>query len=296
MSVLRQQLIRELQLRRYSPRSQKQYVHSVRALAAYYRLPPDQLSPQQVQDYLLYLMQQRQLQWSTVNCVVAALKFFYGQTLKRSDIVLSIPARRTPRRLPEILSGEELQRLFAAATNLRERALLMTAYGGGLRITELVRLQIPDLDSQRGLIRVRSGKGDKDRYTLLSPRLIEELRNYWRRYRPALWLFPGYNPQQHLSHYTAWRIFTRAKHQAGISKEGSTHILRHSFATHLLEAGVDLRTIQILLGHSSIRSTARYLHVTRKIVDATPSPLELLDLSHLPSFATKEGSSCQPLS
>jgi integrase/recombinase XerD len=291
MSALRDQLLRELQLRRYAVSTQKHYVAAVRGLAAYHRLAPDQLSPQQVQDYLLHVMGQRQLCWNSVNSIVSGLKFFYGQTLKRSDIIWSIPQRRTPRRLPEIFSAEELQRLFAAAANLRDRALLMTTYGGGLRIGEVVRLQIRDIDSQRGMLRVRSGKGDKDRYTLLSPRLVEELRNYWRRYRPPLWLFPrkGKNAHQHLSLATAGRIFARARHKAGISKEGSMHLLRHSFATHLLEAGVDIRTIQILLGHSSIRSTAWYLHLTRKTLSKTQSPLDLLDWSQLPSLPPQEG-------
>jgi site-specific recombinase XerD len=290
MSALRDQLLRELQLRRYSVSTQKHYVTAVRGLAAYYRLAPDQLTPHQVQDYLLFVMQQRHLCWNSVNSIVSGLKFFYGQILKRSDIVLSIPERRTPRRLPEIFSAVELQRLFAAPANLRDRALLMITYGGGLRIGEAVCLQIPDIDSTRGMLRIRSGKGDKDRYTLLSPRLLEELRSYWRRYRPPLWLFPrkGKNAQKHLSQSTARRIFHRARHQAGIRKGGSMHVLRHSFATHLLEAGVDIRTIQILLGHSSIRSTAWYLHLTRKTLDKVQNPLELLDLSQLPSFAPKD--------
>jgi integrase/recombinase XerD len=294
MSALRQQLIRELQLRRYSRSTQKHYVSVVRGLAAFYRVAPDQLSARQVQDYLLHLMQERHLAWNSVNGIVSGLKFFYGQTLKRPDIVLAIPPRRTPRRLPEIFSAEELQRLFAAASSPRNRALLMTTYGGGLRIGEVVQLQISDLDSQRGMIRVRGGKGGKDRYTLLSSRLLEQLRAYWRIDRPAPWLFPGKNPQQHLALETARRIFERAKCKAGIAKGGNIHVLRHSFATHLLEAGVDLRTIQILLGHSSIRSTVWYLHLTRKTLDATQSPLDLLDLSHLPSFAHQEGPSCQP--
>jgi site-specific recombinase XerD len=295
MGLLREQLLRELQLRRYSQSTQKHYVSAVHGLAAYYRVAPDQLSARQVQDYLLYLMQERQLGWNTVNTIVSGLKLFYSQVLKRPDILLSIPQRRTPRRLPEIFSAQELQRLFAAAANPRDRALLMTTYSGGLRIGEVVRLQIRDIDSQRRMLRVRSGKGDKDRYTLLSGRLLEELRDYWRCYRPPLWLFSRKNhPQEHLSQETARRIFERAKRKAGVVKGGSIHILRHSFATHLLEAGVDIRTIQILLGHSSIRSTVWYLHLTRKTLDATQSPLDLLDLSHLPSFTHQEGSSCQP--
>jgi len=287
-------MLRELRLRRYSPSTQKHYVNAVYGLTAYYRLPPDRLSATQVQDYVLYLMQERRLEWNSVNSIVSGLKFFYGQTLKRPDMALAIPARRTPRRLPEIFSAQELQRLFAAATNPRDRALLMTTYSAGLRASEVVGLQIPDIDSQRRMLRVRSGKGDKDRYTVLSGRLLEELRAYWRSARPPLWLFPGDNPQQHLSYYTVRRIFVSAKRQAGIVKGGSIHILRHSFATHLLEAGVDIRTIQLLLGHNSIRSTVWYLHLTRKTLDATQSPLDLLDWSHLRSFATQEGSSCRP--
>ena len=294
MSPLRELLLRELQLRRYSVSTQKHYVSAVRGLAAHYRVSPDQLSPTQVQDYLLHLMQQRQLKWNTVNATVSGLKFFYGQVLKRPDILLSIPQRRTPRRLPEIYSAQELQRLFATARDIRGRVLLMTIYGGGLRIGDVIPLQVADIDSQRRMIRVRGSKGDKDRYTLLSNRLLQELRAYWKIHRPPLWLFPGKDPKEHLSSGTARRIFQYAKNKAGIVKGGSVHILRHSFATHLLEAGVDLRTIQILLGHSSIRSTVWYLHLTRKTLDATQNPLDLLDLSHLPSFTPKEGSSCQP--
>jgi integrase/recombinase XerD len=294
MSPLREQLLRELQLRRYSQSTQKHYVSAVYGLAAHYRVSPDQLSAAQIQDYLLYLMQQRHLNWNTVNTIVSGLKFFYTHTLKRPDIILAIPQRRTPRRLPEIFSAQELQRLFAAAGDIRDRVLLMTTYGGGLRIGDVVHLQIRDIDSQRRMLRVRGSKGDKDRYTLLSGRLLEELRAYWKIHRPPLWLFPGKDPNQHLSSATARRIFEQAKNKAGIVKGGSIHILRHSFATHLLEAGVHLRTIQLLLGHSSIRSTVWYLHLTRKTLDATQNPLDLLDLSNLPSFAQKEGSSCQP--
>ncbi len=293
MGALRDQLIRELQLRRYALSTQKAYVRAVHGLAAYYRRPPDQLSLHQVQDYVLYLMQQCDLNWNTVNSIVSGLKFFYRHTVKRPDIVLSIPQRRTPRRLPEIFSGQEVERLFAAAANPRDRALLMTTYGSGLRVGEVVQLQIRDIDSQRHMLRVRSGKRDKDRYALLSTPLLEELRNYWRIYRPPLWLFSGHNLEQHLSPDTARRIFQRAKHKAGITKGGSMHVLRHSFATHLLETKNDVRTIQVLLGHSSIRSTAWYLQLTQKTLDATRSPLDLLDLSHLPSFAPKEESSCQ---
>jgi integrase/recombinase XerD len=294
MGVLREQLLRELRLRRYSESTQKHYVEAVRGLAAYYLVAPDQLTAEQVRGYLLYLMEERQLEWNSVNSIVSGLKFFYSQTLQRPDIILSIPKRRTPQRLPEIFSAVELQRLFAAAENPRDRALLLTTYGGGLRVGEVVRLQIPDIDSQRRMLHVRRGKRDKDRYTLLSARLLQELRSYWKINQPPLWLFPGRNAQQHLDQSSARRIFERTKSKAGISKVGSIHALRHSFATHLLEAHVDLRTIQLLMGHSSIRSTVWYLRLTRKTLDATQSPLDLLDLTHLPAFAQQEGRSCQP--
>jgi integrase/recombinase XerD len=291
MGVLRDRMIRELQLRRYAAATQKAYLEAVRGLAKYFMIAPDQLTAQQVQDYLLYLMTERKLQWNTVNTIVSGLTFFFTQTLKRPDIALAIPARRTPRWLPEIYSAEELQRLFAAAPPGKPRALLMTTYGGGLRVSEVIRLQVTDIDSQRRMVRVARGKRDKDRYTLLSARLLDELRAYWKIDRPRPWLFPGRHPQRPLSDEAARALFSQAKAKAGIHKGGSIHILRHCFATHLLEAHVDLRTIQILMGHSSITSTAYYLHLTRKTLDQTQNPLDLLDLSHLP--AVQEVPSCQ---
>jgi site-specific recombinase XerD len=283
--MLRDRMIRELRLRRFAPATEKAYLEAVRGLAKHFRIPPDQLTAHQVQDYLLYLMTERRLQWNTVNTIASGLKFFYSQTVKRPDVILAIPRRRNPRRLPEIFSAEELQRLFAAASNLKHRALLMTTYAGGLRVSEVIRLQVTDIDSQRRMIRVAHGKRDKDRYTLLSERLLTELRTYWKAERPRPWLFPGKNPQRPMDDNTAREIFHQAKAKAGIHKAGSIHVLRHSFATHLLEAGVDLRTIQILLGHSSITSTVYYLHLTRKKLDATQNPLDLLDLSQLPACA-----------
>lgn len=292
MGMLRDRMIRELRLRRFAPATEKAYLEAVRGLAKHFRIPPDQLTARQVQDYLLHLMTERHLQWNTVNTIASGLKFFYSQTLKRPDIALAMPRRRNPRRLPEIFSAEELQRLFAAASNLKHRALLMTTYGGGLRVREVIRLQVTDIDSQRRMIRVSHGKRDKDRYTLLSERLLTELRSYWQAYRPRPWLFPGKDPQRPMDDNTAREIFNQAKAKAGIHKGGSIHVLRHSFATHLLEAGVDLRTIQILLGHSSITTTVCYLHLTRKSLEATQNPLDLLDLSQLPACA--EVPPCQP--
>jgi integrase/recombinase XerD len=292
MGVLRDQMIRELRLRRYASATQKTYLEAVVGLTKHFRIAPDQLSAKQVQDYLLYLMMERKLHWNTVNTICSGLTFFYTQTLKRPDVAAAMPLRRTPRQLPEILSAEELQGLFAAADNQQHRALLMTTYGGGLRVSEVVKLRPRDIDSQRMMIRVVAGKRARDRYTLLSVRLLEELRAYWRAYRPVTWLFPSRNPERPFNDDKAREVFNRAKAKAGIRKAGSIHLLRHCFATHLLEAGVDLRTIQILMGHGSIDSTVWYLHVTRKKLDATQNPLDLLDLSGLHNF--QEVLACQP--
>jgi integrase/recombinase XerD len=292
MGVLRDRMIRELQLRRLAPATQKTYLEAVAGLTKHFGIAPDQLTAHQVQDYLLYLMTERRLQWNTVNTIVSGLTFFYTQTLRRPDIALAMPSRRTPRCLPEILSAAELEALFAASDNQQHRALLMTTYAAGLRVSEVVRLRPQDIDSQRMMIRIVRAKRARDRYSLLSARLLEELRAYWRVGRPRTWLFPGRNPDRPFSDDKARELFNRAKAKAGIRKGGSIHVLRHCFATHLLEAGVDLRTIQILMGHSSITSTAWYLHLTRKTLERTRSPLDLLDLSHLPSFA--EVLPCQP--
>ena len=281
MGALRDQMIRELRLRRYAPATQKAYLEAVVGLTKYFRIAPDRLSARQVQDYLLYLMMERKLRWNTVNTICSGLTFFYTQTVKRLDVAAAMPLRRTPRQLPEILSGDELIALFAAVGNPQHRALLMTTYGGGLRVSEVVKLRPCDIDSQRMMIRVVAGKRGKDRYTLLSVRLLEELRGYWRAYRPLGWLFPGRRPEKPFNDDKAREVFNRAKAKAGIRKAGSIHLLRHCFATHLLEAGVDLRTIQILMGHASINSTVLYLHLTRKKLDATQNPLDLLDLSGL---------------
>lgn len=292
MGVLRERMIRELQLRHFAAATQKAYLESVVGLTKHFGIAPDQLTAHQVQDYVLYLMTERHLQWNSVNTIVSGLTFFYSKTLHRADVALALPSRRVPRHLPEILSAAELEALFAAADNPQHRALLMTAYAGGLRVSEVVRLRPADIDSQRMMIRIVNGKRAKDRYTLLSPRLLDELRAYWKAYRPNRWLFPGFRPERPFSDDKARTVYNQAKVKAGIRKGGSIHVLRHCFATHLLEAGVDLRTIQILMGHSSISSTTWYLHLTRKALAKTRSPLDLLDLSHLPSF--QEVPPCPP--
>jgi len=278
MGALREQMVKEMQLRRLAANTQEAYVRAVVGLAKYHGRSPDVLSGTEVRDYLHHLMTERRMNWSSVNVAAAGIRFLYGQVLGHEEIGRMIPPRRTPKRLPEVLSTDELRRLFAAANNLKHRVLLMTAYGAGLRVSELVRLKVPDIDSARMMIRVRDGKGEKERYTILSSRLLKELRIYWTAYRPMDWLFPGAQAGSALRRITAEKIYRRAKEKARILKQGGIHTLRHCFATHLLEAGVDLRTIQLLMGHSSIRTTVGYLQLTRKDLGSTASPLDRLGL------------------
>jgi integrase/recombinase XerD len=292
MGALRDRLIRDMQLRRFSASTQRSYVSAVVGLTKHYRIAPDQLDRPRIQDYVLFLTNQRKLHWSTVNVIVSGLNFFFGHTLQRRDLVPIVPPRKNRRQLPDILSAEELLRLFASADNLYDRVLLMTSYGGGLRVGEVGRLRVADIDSQRMTIRVVQGKGNKDRYTLLSAQLLSELRRYWKQCRPSPWLFPGRRRGQPANPKKVQRIFRRCKQRAGISKRGSVHMLRHSFASHLLEAGVDIRIIQIVMGHASIRTTVRYLQVTRKTWENTKSPLDFIDLSQLPPL--QEVPPCQP--
>ena len=276
MSELRERMIREMQLRRLSERTQESYLFGVRSLAKHYMRSPDQLTDREVQDFILHLLTVRRLVWSTCNIYVSGMKFLYGVTLGRTSTCLAIPPRKTEQRLPEILSTEELTRIFAVTTNLKHRTLLKTVYAAGLRVGEVVRLKVTDIDGDRMTIRVEQGKGRKDRYTTLSPRLLVDLREYWKSYRPTPWLFPGHAPDRPMAIDSAYMIYVRAKLKAGIHKEGSIHVLRHAFATHMLEAGVDLRTLQELLGHRSIGTTQRYLHVTRKSFGTPGNPLDLL--------------------
>jgi site-specific recombinase XerD len=209
---------------------------------------------------------------------VCALRFFYIQTLGIDAIFLNIPPRKKVAQLPEILSTEEVELLLGALTNHKHRTILMTTYAAGLRLNEIVNLKLTDIDSKRMMIRVRQGKGSKDRYTILSKRLLEQLRIYWKMYHPSLWLFSGRKLGQQMSPSTVSAIYYKARDKAGIKKGKGIHTLRHCFATHLLEAGVDIRTIQVLMGHSSIMTTVVYLKVTRKQLSSTQSPLDLLNI------------------
>jgi site-specific recombinase XerD len=271
-------MIDDMTLRGMAAKTRDSYVRGVAGLAAYYHRSPDRISDREVQAYLLYLMRERKLSWSSCNIAVHGLRFFYHQTLGREKTTFHIPGPRKPSKLPEILSREEVARLFAHTGLPRHRVVLMTAYAAGLRVGEVVRLRVQDIDSDRMTIRVEQGKGAQDRYTLLSPRLLEELRSYWRLEHPYPWFFPMRKAPRPMNYTTAERMYTAAKHRAGIAKAGNIHALRHAFATHLLESGTDIHTIQRLLGHHHITSTMRYLHLARKNVTDRCSPLDLLDL------------------
>jgi integrase/recombinase XerD len=273
MGALREQMQHDLVVRGMSPRTQEAYLAAVKGLAQYYRQRPDTLSEPQVEGYVHHLIEQRHLAPNSVRIAVFGLRFFYTVTLKRPAFALPLP--KGVKKLPEVLSREEVGRLLSSTVTLRERALLMTTYGGGLRVSEVVRLRVSDIDAQRDMIRVEQGKGRKDRYTLLGPRLLAELRQYWQVYRPARpWLFPQRRKAAPMDPTTAQKIYYGAKRRAGITKAGGIHALRHSFATHLLEAGTDLPTLQRLLGHDSVTTTMRYVHVTQQRVAAQGSPLE----------------------
>ena len=277
MTPLRKKMIDDMVLRGLSEQTQQRYVDAVAGLAKHYKRSPDTLNDEAVQRYLLHLRQERGLSASSTNVTLHALRFFFHKTLRQEPARFQLPSAREPSKLPEILSRSEITRMFAAVDNLKHRVLLTTAYATGLRIGEILRLKLTDVDSERMMIRVEQGKGGKDRYTLLSPKLLAELRRYYLAERPKHWLFPSRIGDGPLSHRSANRIFQQAKARVGITKRGGLHSLRHAFATHLLEAGTDIYTIQRLLGHRGVRTTMRYFHLSRAHLLQTESPLDLLE-------------------
>jgi integrase/recombinase XerD len=282
MKPLRCKMIRQMPLERLAPRTQEAYVAAVAGLAKFYWCSPDQLNPEQIRAYRHHLLIERQLAWSSCNQIACGLKFFYTKTLGWDTLQLNLPPRTQRSQLPHVLSAEELQRLFTSAKNPKHRALLMTTYAAGLRVSEVGQLQVTDIESDRGLIRVNQGKGRKDRYTLLSARLLAELRAYWKLERCKPWLFPGQDRHQPMPIASAQRIYSHAKRAAKLQHGKGIHTLRHSFAPHLLEAGVDPRTIQLLLGHRSLDTTTRYLRVARTHLATIQSPFDLLRVDSLP--------------
>jgi len=276
---LRREMDNAMVLRGFAPRTREAYLACVTALARHYGRSPDGLDTVEIQSYLLHLIGEKKLAYASVNQAVCAFRFLFDAVLGHKTLALEIPMAKIPKRLPQILSREEVSRLFAAAASLRCRSVLMTTYAAGLRVSELCALQVRDIESaaDRMCIKVRQGKGGQDRYTLLSPRLLETLRLYWHDRRPRSWLFPNAAGDGPMRIEMAQRMYCAARDAAGIPREGGIHTLRHAFATHLLEAGVDLPTLQRLLGHGHISTTMRYLHLARSHLTGTTSPLELLD-------------------
>ena len=246
----------------------------MKSFALYFHRSPAELGDQEIREYLHYLIQEKKASQSVISQSYSALKFLYETTLKRDWNGLRIPRAKMGKKLPVVLSQQEIQAIFSATRNLKHRALLMTIYSAGLRVSEAVHLKVSDIDSQRMMIRVQQGKGDKDRYTLLAKRTLEVLREYWREYRPKDWLFYSHSFERPLSSRTVQVVLNRVLHQAGIKKPATVHTLRHSFATHLLEAGTDLYHIQHLLGHKSPKTTTIYLHLSRKDMVNVISPID----------------------
>ncbi len=276
MTELRRRMDEDMVVRGMAARTRESYLAAVTGLAKHYRRSPDQISDEDVQAYLLHLIRDRHRSWNTCHIVVHGLRFLYPTTLKRDRTTFSIPSMRQAGKLPVILSREEVHRVMAHTANLKHRTMLLTTDAAGLRLNEVLHLRVTDVDSARMTIRVEQGKGGKDRYTVLSAHLLEALRVYWQATRPTVWLFPSARRPQPIDPSALQRAYQIAKRQAGITKPGGIHGLRHAFATHLLEAGVDLHTIQRLLGHGHISTTTRYFQLTRHTEMGVDSPLDLL--------------------
>jgi site-specific recombinase XerD len=279
MTPLRQKLIDEIHLRGYSPSTEVNYVYWVAKLAQFYDRSPDQISDQEIKAFLVHLLRKLKLASGTLIVAVSALRFFFGKVLQRPTqaVEQALPRMKKPIRLPRVYSGPELERLFGLPDLDRKyRAIFLTTYAAGLRVSEVCHLQIADLQSDRCQMRIVQGKGRKDRYAVFSPRLQEELRAYWRLYRPTTWLFPSpRHPDQPITRQMVGKAFQDAVQRAGLPDRGGIHSLRHSFATHMLERGIDPLSLQRLMGHTSLRSTTLYVHVRQERLMG--SALDLLD-------------------
>ena len=274
MGKLRDQMLMDLQLCGIKPRTQKNYLREAENLAKYFNRSPAELGEQELKEYLLYLIKERHLSEGTFRFYVAGLKFLYRTTLKREWPVEKIKHPRAKTKLPVVLDLSEVESLFSVTRNLKHKAMLMITYSSGLRVSEAARLKLTDIDSVRMTVRISQGKGGKDRYSILSQTTLEHLRQYWKKYRPAKWLFEGQKKDNHITLYTIQAIFQAAKKRAHITKPASIHTLRHSFATHLIEAGTSLHHVQLLLGHRSPTTTTVYLHVSRLNLSQVVSPLD----------------------
>ena len=285
MTELRRRMDEDMIVRGMADRTRETYLAAVTGLAKFYRRSPDRISDEEVQAYLLYLIRERHRSWNTCHIVVHGLRFLYHTTLKRDRTSFTIPSMRQAGKLPVLLSREDVQRLIAHAANLKHRTMLQTTYAAGLRLNEVIHLRVTDIDSARMTIRVEQGKGGKDRYTVLSAPLLDALRAYWKVDRPVDWLFPARGRRGPMDPTGLQRAYQIAKQRAGIVKPGGIHALRHAFATHLLDAGVDLHTIQRLLGHKSIATTTRYWHLTHASLTTQAARLDLLGGAPIPPQA-----------
>jgi integrase/recombinase XerD len=283
VTQLRKVMLEELQRRNFSSETIREYIGAVERFARHLGKPPDRLGPDHIRRYQAYLLHERKLAVGTVVAQTAGLRFFFVRTLKRRFPPDSIPYPKYPsRRIPKVISPEEVAQLIDAASNLQARTILMTLYSTGMRRSELVRLRVEDIDSKRMVVHIRQGKGGKDRDVPLCPKLLETLREYWRWRKPTTWLFPQIGSRGktgHITAHTVWYACDQAARHAGLKKRVSPHMLRHSFATHLLENGADLPTIQILMGHADLEATSIYLHLSRRHLEKTLNPLEHLTIS-----------------
>jgi integrase/recombinase XerD len=285
MTPLRRRMLEDMGIRNFAENTQLCYLQQVSAYARHFGRSPEDLGPEDVRAYQVHLIEVRKLSPASVGIAACALRFLYRVTLKRDWDGDDIPLPKKPFRLPVILSREEVMRLLESVHSLKHRTLLTTTYAAGLRLAETTHLKVSDVDSQRMMLRVEQGKGRKDRYVMLSPRLLEVLRAYWMVARPKQWLFPGDIPEQPISKGAVEAACQKAHRASGISKPITPHSLRHAFATHLLESGTDVRRIQLLMGHRSLATTSRYLKVATSEVCATISPLDLLPRLDLPAPA-----------
>ena len=281
MSPLRRRMIEDMTIRNLSPATQRSYLHAVSRFSQYFGRSPDRLGLEDVRAYQVHLAS-KGVAWGSLNQVVCALRFFYGVTLGRETIPERIVYARVPRKLPTVLGGDEIVRFLESVSSLKARVALTTAYAAGLRVSEVAALKVSDIDSSRMVMRIAHGKGGKERYAMLSAPLLGILRSYWRLARPPLYLFSGRAPDKPIEPTVLHAACRSATAAAGLDKRVSVHVLRHSFATHLLESGVDIRIIQVLLGHENLSTTARYTRVSTQVIGNTMSPLDRLSLNVTP--------------
>jgi integrase/recombinase XerD len=282
MTELRQKMIRAMELRNLSSHSQRAYLAAVTGIAKHYRRSPDKITNKMIEDYLLYLKNEKGNSPNSCGSVFTGLRFFYKNVMKK-EISIGYSVRKIPRKLPTVLTKEQVWKITCAPQNLKHRLILMTTYAAGLRASEVIALKPKHIESERMLIKVENGKGRKDRYTMLSVKLLDELRHYYKKFHPKTYLFPSsYNKRKDkpLSYEAVRSIYEKARKNAGVKKGKGLHTLRHSFATHLLEAGYDIRKIQVLMGHARLTTTMIYLHVSRETLSKIPSPLDLIDINH----------------